>query len=267
LAPTHRPLGLLPCVLALIAVSAAAAEEVAPTVRLVPTELVEEIRDTRAVAAQVETDVVHAVEDLDRQSRLLRASQCDPGVVDPGCDAIRDQVRRRYLEMLGGIEARLPGLERSVRRIERGLRERLGAGAASTREIQGRLARRRTHRDPSSRPRLRGASGASLSQKLGRLQSVMGSAGQAKTSVEALAADLYLDMRESLDLIAVLRDEIARTRILAETQLGASALTPEMEAVTADARVLIFGSEQGADRAPDRPTAVQPAAYRSPLEL
>ena len=85
----------------MIAVSPAnAAPNSGPVVRLFPTTVLEDIRETGAVAEDMENSLQDVIARLDLQQQLYNESRCAGADEDPGCDRIAKQLGSTYLEML-----------------------------------------------------------------------------------------------------------------------------------------------------------------------
>ena len=57
----------------------------APTIRLFPTTVVEDLRQTSSVAKEMETGLQEVIGRLDQQQQLYQESKCDGAESDPGC--------------------------------------------------------------------------------------------------------------------------------------------------------------------------------------
>jgi len=66
----------------------------APTIKLFPTTVLEEIRHTGNVAAEMETGLQVVINQLDEQQQLYMDSKCDGNEGDPGCERIARQLAR-----------------------------------------------------------------------------------------------------------------------------------------------------------------------------
>ena len=127
--PREKSIGitLAPFVLlfaALLAVNAMATPT-GPIMRLFPTTVLEDIRQTGEVAEAMENSLQDIINRLDLQQQLYTESQCAGADGDPGCDRIARQLGATYLEMLGSMTERLPDMERAVDATRSGLEKRL----------------------------------------------------------------------------------------------------------------------------------------------
>ena len=68
----------------LVSVQALAGTQ-APTIRLFPTTVVEDLRQTSAVAKEMESGLQEVIGRLDQQQQLYQESKCDGAEDDPGC--------------------------------------------------------------------------------------------------------------------------------------------------------------------------------------
>ena len=71
-----------------------------PTIKLFPTTVLEEIRHTGNVAAEMETGLQTVIARLDEQQQFYIQSKCEGNEGDPGCEQIARQMGKSYLEML-----------------------------------------------------------------------------------------------------------------------------------------------------------------------
>ncbi len=85
-----------------------------PTIRLFPTTVVEDLRQTSSVAQEMESGLQEVIGRLDQQQQLYNESKCDGAEDDPGCQRLAKQIGATYLDMLGIMEERLPDMEHTV---------------------------------------------------------------------------------------------------------------------------------------------------------
>ena len=85
----------------------------APTIRLFPTTVLEDIRQTSTSAKEMESGLQQVIGKLEQQQLLYEQSKCDGAEGDRGCERIAKQLGATYLEMLNIMNERLP--ERPVR--------------------------------------------------------------------------------------------------------------------------------------------------------
>jgi hypothetical protein len=69
----------------------------APTIKLFPTTVLEEIKHTGNVAAEMETGLQVVINQLDEQQKLYIDSKCEGNEGDPGCERIARQLGKSYL--------------------------------------------------------------------------------------------------------------------------------------------------------------------------
>ena len=101
-------LGLLLAAAVLILAQSALANT--PTIRLFPTTVVEDLRQTGNVARDMETGLQEVIGRLDQQQQLYEESKCDGAENDSGCQRLARQIGATYLEMLTIMEERLPDM-------------------------------------------------------------------------------------------------------------------------------------------------------------
>jgi len=85
-----------------------------PTIKLFPTTVLEEIKHTGNVAAEMETGLQTVITRLDEQQTLYMESKCEGNEGDPGCEQIARQMGNSYLEMLTIMGDKLPEMETAV---------------------------------------------------------------------------------------------------------------------------------------------------------
>ena len=107
-----------------------------PVMRLFPTTVLEDIRETGAVAEEMENNLQDVIARLDLQQQLYTESQCAGAAEDQGCERIAKQLGATYLELLNIMTDRLPDMERAVSKtnssLEKRLREELGQKYTTT---------------------------------------------------------------------------------------------------------------------------------------
>jgi len=254
---------------ALLYCNAAAANS--PTIRLFPTTVVEDLRQTSFVAQEMETGLQEVIGRLDQQQQLYLESKCEGAEDDPGCQRLAKQIGATYLDMLGIMEERLPDMEHTVNNtrlsLEKRLRSELGNKMTSW-TLQETLLGGNPPKDSAApTPSLRGRSGMRLSERFSQYYKlVASSSSQTDQSLAVLASDIYLDMEETSVLIARTREEIARATLIEQLNQSFGTITPEMMEVVGGVKSILFG-----DDTPRAPIAGPPPgsveqAYRSPLE-
>ena len=249
----------------------ATANTVAPTIRLFPTTVLEDIRQTGHVAQEMETGLQDIIARLDQQQQLFREAKCEGAEGDPGCARIAKQLGATYLEMLNIMGGRLPDMERAVanthNRLEKRLRSELGRKMTSA-TLQDTLLGQRPSATNRARPSLRGRSGMRLSQRFQQYYKLVASTGSTSDhSLAVVASDIYLDMREAADLIARTQEEISRATLLEQLNQSFGLITEEMQEVVDGVKSILFGDPVGDTQVAGPPPGSLEPTYRSPLEM
>ena len=251
--------------------STATRAETAPTIRLFPTTVVEEIKHTGSVAREMESGLQPIIRRLDEQQKLYQESKCDGAASDPGCEQLARQLGETYLEMLQVMSDRLPDMERAVNTTRKALRTRLKRELGQRRtswEVQEWLVGRDTRTASTTRSLARGRSGMRLSDRFRQYYRLVARPGaSADSSLAVIAADIYLDLEETAVLIARTREEINRATLMEELHQSFGAITPEMLAVVDGVKAILFGEETTAAPADAAPVQATEQTYTSPLEM
>jgi len=245
------------------------AAEDPPTIRLFPTTVVENVKETGRVARDMEASLQGVIAELEQQWQLYRESKCEGSVGDPGCEQISRQLGNKYMEMLDLMEQHLPEMERTVRAtvnsLEGRLRRELGQ-KATARGLQDVLDSGRKANQP--RLEVPARSGGRLSERFRQYYQLVAQADPGGESLALVAADIYLDGKEVLELIGLTRDEIGRSRVMIQIRNELGAITPQMGEVVSGVRSILFGEEAaGASAESVPPDARTPQEFQSPLEL
>ena len=244
----------------------------APTIRLFPTTVLEEIRHTGSIAKEMETGLQEIVSRLDQQQQLFMESKCEGAEEDPGCAQITKQLGATYLEMLKAMDDQLPDMEQAVQStrvsLQKRLRRELGQRMTPW-GLQEELLRSNRHETgQKDRPALRGRSGMRLSDRFNQYYKlVANSANNRSSSLAVVASDIYLDMEETAELIARTRDEIGRATLTEQLHQSFGAITPEMQAVVAGVKSILFGDPLTEVPLAGPPPGSSPTTYTSPLAL
>ena len=172
-----------------------------PTIRLFPTTVVEDLRQTSSVAKEMESGLQEVIGRLDQQQLLYLESKCEGADSDPGCQRLAKQLGATYLEMLGIMEERLPDMEHTVNNtrlsLEKRLRSELGNKMTSW-TLQETLLGGSAEAESAPAPSLRGRSGMRLSERFRQYyQLVASSSSKSDQSLAVLASDIYLDMDDT----------------------------------------------------------------------
>ncbi len=255
---------------ALLLVSAAASANT-PTIRLFPTTVVEDLKQTGNVARDMETGLQEVIGRLDQQRELYEQSKCDGAENDPGCQRLARQIGASYLDMLTIMEERLPDMEHTVNNtrlsLEKGLRSELGRKMTSWTLQETLLGKQSAAATATSSPTLRGRSGMRLSERFKQYYQLVATSGsQGDQSLAVLASDIYLDMEETSLLIQRTRQEIARATLMEQLNQSFGIITPEMMEVVGGVKSILFGDEEARTLVAGPPPGNVEQAYRSPLE-
>ncbi len=246
-----------------------AAAKQSPTIRLFPTTVVENIKQTGEAAKAMEQDIQSVIDRLNQQEELYIASKCEGAGAEPGCSEIAGQLSQTYLEMLNLMETRLPGMEDSVRATNASLAKRIRVelGRKTTpRGLQKVLER--TPQKSTESPRYKRRSGR-LSEKFRQYYKLVAMAPRMSSggSLASVAAEIYLDTREVQELIALTRDEISRAKLMIDLDQAYGIITPEMFAMVGRVKSILFGETGEEEGIPGPPPGSTKAEYRSPLEM
>lgn len=242
-----------------------------PSIRLFPTTVLEDIRQTGHAAKEMETNLQDIIGRLDRQQQLYRESKCEGAENDPGCARIAKQLGATYLEMLNVMEAQLPEMERAVNNtyasLEKRLRQELGQKMTPW-TLQETLLGNGKGTPEVTRPSLRGRSGMRLSDRFRQYYRLVSHPGSnSNHSLAVIASDIYLDMQEASGLIARTREEISRATLMEQLNQSFGLITPEMQEVVAGVKSILFGEASAGAPIAGPPPATQDPAYYSPLKL
>jgi len=246
-----------------------AAAKQSPTIRLFPTTVVENIKQTGQAAKAMEQDLQSVIDRLNEQEALYIASKCEGAAAEQGCSEIAGQLSQTYLEMLNLMETRLPGMEDSVRAtntsLEKRIRTELGR-KTTPRGLQKVLER--TPQKATESPRYTRRSGR-LSEKFRQYYKLVAMAPRmgAGGSLASVAAEIYLDTQEVQELIALTRDEISRAKLMIDLDQAYGIITPEMFDMVGRVKSILFGETGEDEGIPGPPPGSAKAEYRSPLEM
>ena len=243
----------------------------APTIRLFPTTVVEDLRQTSSVAREMESGLQEVIGRLDQQQQLYQESKCDGAEDDPGCQRLSKQLGATYLDMLGIMEQRLPDMEHTVNNtrlsLEKRLRSELGNKMTSWTLQETLLGGNPGNGTEAPAPTMRGRSGMRLSERFRQYYKlVASSSSKTDQSLAVLASDIYLDMDETSELISRTREEIARATLIEQLNQSFGTITPEMMEVVGGVKSILFGDEGGDIIIAGPPPGSIEQAYRSPLE-
>lgn len=242
-----------------------------PTIRLFPTTVVEDLRQTGNIARDMETGLQEVIGRLDQQQALYQESKCDGAENDPGCQRLARQIGATYLEMLTVMEERLPDMEHTVNNtrlsLEKGIRSELGKKMSPWTLQETLVGSKAAKESTQSAPILRGRSGMRLSERFNQYYRLVATSGaKGDQSLAVLASDIYLDMEETSLLIQRTRQEIARATLMEQLNQSFGIITPEMIEVVAGVKSILFGDEESQALVAGPPPGSVEQAYRSPLE-
>jgi hypothetical protein len=246
-----------------------AAAKQSPTIRLFPTTVVENIKQTGQAAKAMEEDLQSVIDRLNQQEALYIASKCEGAGAEQGCSEIAGQLSQTYLEMLTMMETRLPAMEDSVRAtnasLEKRIRQELGR-KTTPRGLQKVLARTPQKSTESTRYKRRAGR---LSDKFRQYYKLVASAPRMSSggSLASVAAEIYLDTQEVQELIALTRDEISRAKLMIDLDQVYGMITPEMFEMVGRVKSILFGETGEEEGIPGPPPGSTKAEYRSPLEM
>ena len=251
---------------------AAGASSTAPTIKLFPTTVLEEIKHTGNVAAEMESGLQGVIGQLDEQQKLYLESKCEGNEGDPGCERIARQLGKSYLEMLNVMADKLPEMETAVNAtsssLEKRIRKELGQKKTSWTLQELLIGEESGKTATASQPSLRGRSGMRLSDRFSQYYKLVArSGGKTNSSLAVIASDIYLDMQETSSLIARTREEIARATLMEQLNQSFGTITPEMQEVVAGVKAILFGEEFDVMPMAIPPTGPADYGYESALQM
>ncbi len=88
----------------------------------------------------------------------------------------------------------------------------------------------------------------------------------ADQSLAVVAADIYLDMEETSELIARTREEINRATLMEQLNQSFGVITPEMMQVVDGVKTILFGDAGTDIQVAGPPPGTLEPTYQSPLE-
>ena len=242
-----------------------------PTIRLFPTTVVEDLKQTGNVARDMETGLQEIIGRLDQQQELYQESKCDGAEDDSGCQRLARQIGQTYLEMLTVMDERLPDMEHTVNNtrqsLEKGLRNELGRKMTPWTLQETLIGGQSDQSTAKEAPTLRGRSGMRLSERFNQYYQLVATSGaKGDQSLAVLASDIYLDMEETSLLIQRTRQEIARATLMEQLNQSFGIITPEMIEVVGGVKSILFGDAEGTALVAGPPPGSVEEEYRSPLE-
>ncbi|MGD8415965.1 MAG: hypothetical protein PVH91_02790 [Pseudomonadales bacterium] len=256
----------------LLGTAASQAAVSGPVVRLFPTTVLEDIRETGQVAEELENNLAQIIHKLDMQQQLYTESLCQGADGDEGCDRIARQLGATYLEMLEVMGDRLPEMERAVNStrasLEKRLRQELGQRTTPTSLQNTLLGEVGSAAADEDRPVLRGRSGVRLSDRFKQYYNLVATSKSAPgQSLAVVASDIYLDMEEASQLIAATQQEISRAALMEQLNQSFGMITPEMNEVVSGVKEILFGETTMDAPIASPPYAIGEPEFVSPLAM
>ena len=251
--------------------SAANAAQSGPVLRLFPTTVLEDIRETGQIAATMENNLQEIIHRLDLQQKLYQESLCQGADADQGCTHMAKQIGASYMEMLNAMAEQLPNMENAVNStrlsLEKRLRSEIGHRTTPS-TLQNQLLGRASNITTQARSSLRGRSGVRLSDRFKQYYDLVATtrSGPSK-SLAVVAADIYLDMEEASHLIAATQEEIGRASLMEQLNQSFGLITPEMAAVVSGVKEILFGESSEETPIAGPPVSLGETEFISPLEL
>ncbi len=229
----------------------------APRLNLFPKDVTEHLSETGETARAMESELKVAIKGLETQMSLFKASECEGSTGDPGCEKINRQMGESYQEMLDIMKASLPDMKQSIRAtnkgIEKNLRRELG-GKTTPAELQKMLAKKTKPKVIKGR--------FSLSARFAKYHSLISSgSGQ---SLAKLAAEIYLDSKQVLEMIDLMDAEMARQETIIKLGSMYGTITPEMTSTVDAVKTVIFGEAETESTLPEAPEG-EVGGFQSPL--
>ena len=243
-----------------------------PVVRLFPTTVLEDIRETGQVAEDMENNLAQIIARRDMQQQLYTESLCQGADGDQGCERIAKQIGATYLEMLETMSDRLPEMERAVNStrssLEKRLRQELGQRTTPTSLQNMLMGEAGSATSEESRPALRGRSGVRLSDRFKQYYELVATSRNTPSqSLAVVASDIYLDMEQASRLIAATQQEISRAALMEQLNQSFGMITPEMSAVVSGVKEILFGESITDSPIASPPYAIGEPEFVSPLAM
>jgi len=243
--------------------SVLAASQSRPNLEIFSKEIIQNIKQTSEVAGAMEQSLKDVISRLEKQDGLYHAAHCDSDEQDIGCDQLRAQLGETYLEMLDSMEESLPEMEHSLATTHASLEKRIykqmgkNLTAAGLQDLVKNA--KTTEMSPSLGKR-------ALSKRVSAYYNLVrnGSPG----SLSVVAAELYVDSHEVVQLLGLIREEIGRSRLMVEIGQSWGIVSPEMQNTVQGVKSILFGQDVESGKQVEKLTAsAADTIYRSPLEL
>ncbi len=241
--PAVQAVCWLACQIAWLAPAAAQ-----PTLNIFPSQMVDNIKETGATAMALENDLQSVIAALDQQQQLYIESRCEGADGDQGCAQISREMATTYGRMLDIMAEQLPKMERSVNLTRDALRRRLA----------DELGNKRTGADLQRLLRAEGRSAAAplrtrpvregmrLSDRFTQYYNLV-SQSPGSQSLALLGAQMYLDLEDTSELIALTQQQIQRSRLVTNLSESFGTITPAMEETVTGVKRILFGEIDGSD--------------------
>jgi len=243
--------------------SVVASSQARPELEIFSKEIVQNIKQTSEVAGAMEQSLKDIISRLEKQEELFKAAHCDTDGKDMGCEQLRSQLADSYLEMLDLMEERLPKIEQSLKSTHKSLQKRIYKQMGKNRTAAGLQDLVKKSANPSHSPTL---GKRALSKRVSKYYALVRNGSQGSLSV--VAAELYLDSNEVIELISLIREEIGRSRLMVEIGQTWGIVSPEMQTTVQGVKSTIFGEEITQNGQISKLTASNHTSnYQSPLEL
>ena len=238
---------------------APAASASKPTLNLFPSDVTEQLSNTGTVAKKMEKSLKGTIQKLDAQKKLYEETGCD-GSSEPGCDELAKQMGDNYMEILTIMKENLPEMKQSITATNKGIEKNI------RREVGKKTS-------PADIQRLLGKNGKpkvfkgkySLSSRFAQYHSMI-SRGSNNT-LATLAAEIYLDSREVLNMIGLMEAEIAQQETMIKLGQMYGTLTPQMVDTVDAVKAVIFGEVEEEGSLPVAGSGGEVEGFQSPLEM
>ena len=217
------------------------AQSSGPQVSLFPRAVTAELAVTRDAAREMENGMSEIVKRMQKQKELYANSNCEGDASGSvGCNQIISQLSDSYITMLDKMAETLPEVKQSVQNTEKMLQKRiateLGRKQTPDQLQKALLNDGRDVRQPYQGPTTSGRSMSSIFERQFRM--ISQNQGQ---SMMSMASEIYLDMRAASGWVERLEAQLIRQKQIAELQVSAGTLTPEMDSTIAEVTAMVLG--------------------------
>lgn len=218
-----------------------------PTINLLPTTVIENLKQTAAGAKAMEDSLQQVIADLDAQKKLYDASHCEGAVGDAGCQQIQTQIGQTYGQLLNTIETALPDIERNVSNTHAAVGQRLRTEVGLKMTPLG-IERLVSAQQRQSEQNAGFKKHQRLSRLFGGLAQLVSQRGRGD-SVAVMASGIYLDTHQVLQEIGQIQQDIAVAKLQLDVFEAYGQITPEMVGAVEGVKTLLFG-DPGSDYIP-----------------